>query len=43
VLAPWVPLEVALAVLTATAWITVLQRVLHVRNQLRTKGETQNV
>ena len=43
VLAPWVPLELALAVLTATAWITVLQRVLHVRNQLRTRGETSNV
>jgi phosphatidylglycerophosphate synthase len=42
VLAPWVPLELALAVLTATAWITVLQRVLHVRNQLRT-GETSHV
>jgi CDP-diacylglycerol--glycerol-3-phosphate 3-phosphatidyltransferase len=35
VLAPWLPLEVALAVLTATAWVTVLQRVLHVRSQLR--------
>jgi CDP-diacylglycerol--glycerol-3-phosphate 3-phosphatidyltransferase len=34
VLAPWVPLELALAVLAATAWITVLQRVLHVRRQL---------
>ena len=34
VLAPWVPLEVALTVLTATAWITVGQRVLHVRRQL---------
>ena len=42
VLAPWVPLELALAVLTTTAWITVIQRVLHVRNQLRT-GETSNV
>jgi len=35
VLAPWVPLELALTVLTATAWVTVFQRVLHVRNQLR--------
>ena len=43
VLAPWVPLELALAVLAATAWITVVQRVLHVRNQLRTGGETSNV
>jgi CDP-diacylglycerol--glycerol-3-phosphate 3-phosphatidyltransferase len=39
VLAPWVPLELALGLLTATAWITVLQRVLHVRNQLRTRGD----
>lgn len=35
VLAPWLPLELALGVLTATAWVTVLQRVLHVRSQLR--------
>jgi CDP-diacylglycerol--glycerol-3-phosphate 3-phosphatidyltransferase len=39
VLAPWVPLEIALALLTATAWLTVLQRVLHVRTQLRTRGD----
>ena len=39
VLAPWVPLELALALLTATAWLTVLQRVLHVRTQLRTRGD----
>jgi CDP-diacylglycerol---glycerol-3-phosphate 3-phosphatidyltransferase len=39
VLAPWVPLELALGLLTATAWVTVLQRVLHVRNQLRTRGD----
>jgi CDP-diacylglycerol--glycerol-3-phosphate 3-phosphatidyltransferase len=38
VLAPWLPLELALALLTLTAWITVLQRVLHVRNQLRARG-----
>jgi phosphatidylglycerophosphate synthase len=37
VLAPWLPLELALAVLTATAWLTVFQRVIHVRNQLRSK------
>jgi CDP-diacylglycerol--glycerol-3-phosphate 3-phosphatidyltransferase len=43
VLAPWLPLEVALAVLTATAWITVLQRVLHVRKQLRTRGDQPHV
>jgi CDP-diacylglycerol--glycerol-3-phosphate 3-phosphatidyltransferase len=35
VLAPWLPLELTLGVLTATAWVTVLQRVLHVRSQLR--------
>jgi len=34
VLAPWLPLELAIAVLTLTAWVTVLQRVLHVRGQL---------
>jgi phosphatidylglycerophosphate synthase len=39
VLAPWVPLELALALLTATAWVTVLQRVLHVRAQLRSRGD----
>jgi CDP-diacylglycerol---glycerol-3-phosphate 3-phosphatidyltransferase len=37
VLAPWVPLELALAVLTATAWLTVVQRVLRVRSQLLTR------
>jgi CDP-diacylglycerol---glycerol-3-phosphate 3-phosphatidyltransferase len=39
VLAPWVPLELALGLLTATARVTVLQRVLHVRTQLRTRGD----
>ena len=39
VLAPWVPLELALVLLAATAWITVLQRVLHVRTQLRSGGD----
>ncbi|MFN2471778.1 MAG: CDP-alcohol phosphatidyltransferase family protein [Gaiellaceae bacterium] len=34
VLAPWVSLQWAIYVLTATAWITVLQRVLSVRRQL---------
>jgi CDP-diacylglycerol---glycerol-3-phosphate 3-phosphatidyltransferase len=34
VLAPWGVLPWALVLLTATAWITVLQRVLHVRKQL---------
>jgi phosphatidylinositol phosphate synthase len=38
VLAPWLPLELALALLTATAWVTVGQRVLHVRSQLRSRG-----
>ncbi len=38
VLAPWLPLELALAVLAATAWVTVVQRVLHVRTQLRSRG-----
>ena len=35
VLAPWGVLPWAIYVLTATAWITVLQRVLSVRSQLR--------
>jgi CDP-diacylglycerol---glycerol-3-phosphate 3-phosphatidyltransferase len=39
VLAPWVPLELALSLLTATAWFTVLQRILHVRTQLRARGD----
>jgi phosphatidylglycerophosphate synthase len=43
VLAPWLPLELALAVLTATAWITVVQRVLHVRTQLRIRGDQPHV
>jgi CDP-diacylglycerol--glycerol-3-phosphate 3-phosphatidyltransferase len=37
VLAPWMSLELPLALLAATAWITVLQRVLHVRRQLRAR------
>ena len=40
VLAPWLPLEIALSVLTATAWVTVLQRVLHVRAQLIARNRT---
>ena len=43
VLAPWVPLELPLALLAATAWITVLQRIFHVRNELRTRGDSPNV
>jgi CDP-diacylglycerol--glycerol-3-phosphate 3-phosphatidyltransferase len=39
VLAPWLPLELALGLLSVTAWATVLQRVLHVRTQLRTRGD----
>jgi CDP-diacylglycerol--glycerol-3-phosphate 3-phosphatidyltransferase len=35
VLAPWGVLPWALGVLAATAWFTVLQRILHVRRQLR--------
>jgi CDP-diacylglycerol--glycerol-3-phosphate 3-phosphatidyltransferase len=40
VLAPWVPLEASLILLTATAWLTVLQRILHVRDQLRSRGDS---
>jgi CDP-diacylglycerol--glycerol-3-phosphate 3-phosphatidyltransferase len=35
VLAPWGLLPWAIYLLTATAWLTVLQRILHVRKQLR--------
>ncbi len=35
VLAPWGVLPWAIAVLAATAWITVLQRIFHVRRELR--------
>ena len=34
VLAPWGVLQWAIALLAVTAWITVLQRILHVRKQL---------
>jgi CDP-diacylglycerol--glycerol-3-phosphate 3-phosphatidyltransferase len=34
VLAPWGLLPVAIAVLAATAWLTVVQRILHVRREL---------
>jgi len=34
VLAPWGMLQWAIVVLAATAWLTVLQRILHVRKQL---------
>ena len=35
VLAPWGLLQWAIYLLTVTAWLTVLQRILHVRKQLR--------
>jgi CDP-diacylglycerol---glycerol-3-phosphate 3-phosphatidyltransferase len=35
VLAPWGALQWAIYLLTVTAWLTVLQRILHVRSQLR--------
>jgi CDP-diacylglycerol--glycerol-3-phosphate 3-phosphatidyltransferase len=38
VLAPWGVLPWAIALLTATAWLTVVQRVLHVRTQLLSGG-----
>ena len=37
ILAPWGALPWAIGVLAATAWITVLQRVLHVRRELRAR------
>jgi len=39
VLAPWGILPWAIYALTATAWLTVVQRALHVRKQLRARGE----
>src|SRR5205085_11142907 len=39
VFAPWGVLQWAIYLLTATAWITVLQRVLAVRRQLRAGGK----
>jgi phosphatidylinositol phosphate synthase len=41
VLAPWGVLPYAVYLLTATAWITVLQRILAVRAQLRARDATQ--
>jgi CDP-diacylglycerol--glycerol-3-phosphate 3-phosphatidyltransferase len=38
VLAPWGVLPWAIYLLAATAWLTVVQRVLHVRKQLRSGG-----
>ncbi len=37
VLAPWGGLPWAIGVLAATAWVTVLQRIMHVRRELRTR------
>jgi CDP-diacylglycerol--glycerol-3-phosphate 3-phosphatidyltransferase len=39
VLAPWGVLQWAIYLLTVTAWLTVLQRILHVRSQLRRRDE----
>jgi CDP-diacylglycerol--glycerol-3-phosphate 3-phosphatidyltransferase len=39
VLAPWGVLPWAIYLLAATAWLTVVQRVLHVRKQLRSGGD----
>ena len=38
VLAPWGVLEWAILLLAVTAWLTVLQRILHVRKQLNSGG-----
>jgi CDP-diacylglycerol---glycerol-3-phosphate 3-phosphatidyltransferase len=40
VFAPWGVLPWAIALLTATAWITVLQRIFHVRKQLRDRASS---
>ena len=42
ILAPWIPLDWFIYFLTATAWITVLQRILHVRRQLIQLGGRSN-
>jgi phosphatidylinositol phosphate synthase len=39
VLAPWGLLQWAIYLLTATAWLTVLQRILYVRTQLRERSQ----
>jgi CDP-diacylglycerol---glycerol-3-phosphate 3-phosphatidyltransferase len=39
VLAPWGALPWAIYLLTVTAWLTVLQRILHVRTQLRRRSQ----
>jgi phosphatidylinositol phosphate synthase len=43
VLAPWGLLQWAIYLLAATAWITVLQRILHVRKQLLLSGGTNGI
>jgi phosphatidylinositol phosphate synthase len=40
VFAPWGGLPWAIALLTATAWLTVVQRILHVRKQLSSGGNS---
>jgi phosphatidylinositol phosphate synthase len=42
VLAPWGALQWAIYLLTATAWLTVVQRILHVRRQLIQRGGSSN-
>jgi CDP-diacylglycerol--glycerol-3-phosphate 3-phosphatidyltransferase len=42
VFAPWGVLQWAIYLLTATAWLTVLQRILHVRKQLIQLGGSSN-
>ena len=42
VLAPWGVLPWAIGVLAVTAWFTVLQRILHVRRQLRSAGDASS-
>jgi CDP-diacylglycerol--glycerol-3-phosphate 3-phosphatidyltransferase len=42
VFAPWSALQWAIYLLTATAWLTVLQRILHVRRQLIQLGGSSN-
>ena len=41
-LAPWGVLPWAIGVLAVTAWFTVLQRILHVRRQLRSAGDASS-
>jgi CDP-diacylglycerol--glycerol-3-phosphate 3-phosphatidyltransferase len=43
VLAPWGALQWAIYLLTVTAWLTVLQRILHVRSQLRRRDQDAGV